>query len=233
MPRYSIDRSEVLRYLGYGGQAIDEQLSAKIDAGIQLCWKTARPRYLQRIFPYTDQALLLSAEGERLYLPGKSIQQHLQAATGCAVLCATLGMDVETRLRQLQSKDMAAALIFDAACDTLIESVVDFCQTELAEKIAQDGYQLGQRYSPGYGDLPLDIQAPLLAAVDATRRIGLTRTDSNLLLPRKSVTALAGIYPLERAVEIKQAQSSCADCQLYHTCAFRKGGKACAQRTKS
>ena len=41
----SIDRAEVLRYLGYMGQEIDAELSALIDENIKKCRDISRPRY--------------------------------------------------------------------------------------------------------------------------------------------------------------------------------------------
>ena len=52
-----------------------------------------------------------------------------------------------------------------------------------------------RRYSPGYGDLPLSVQPALLDALDAGRRLGVTLTESLLMVPMKSVTAVVGIGP--------------------------------------
>ena len=50
------------------------------------------------------------------------------------------------------------------------------------------------RFSPGYGDLPLDVQRPLFAALDVPRKIGVSLTDSLLMAPSKSVSAIIGIH---------------------------------------
>ncbi len=49
------------------------------------------------------------------------------------------------------------------------------------------------RFSPGYGDLPLDLQKDIIAALDCPRKIGLTLNESLLMTPSKSVTAVMGI----------------------------------------
>lgn len=49
------------------------------------------------------------------------------------------------------------------------------------------------RFSPGYGDLPLDLQKDIIAALDCPRKIGLTLNESLLMTPSKSVTAVLGI----------------------------------------
>ena len=58
---------------------------------------------------------------------------------------------------------------------------------------AADGETLRPRYSPGYGDLPLAFQQDLFRALDCERRLGLTLTDSLLMVPSKSVTAIIGM----------------------------------------
>lgn len=45
----------------------------------------------------------------------------------------------------------------------------------------------------GYGSFPLEIQKEFLEAVNAHKRIGLCTGENNILIPRKSVTAVAGI----------------------------------------
>jgi len=65
----------------------------------------------------------------------------------------------------------------EALCDT-------FCRQFLNAR---------PRFSPGYGDLPLDLQKAIIAALDCPRKIGLTLNESLLMTPSKSVTAIFGI----------------------------------------
>ena len=61
--------------------------------------------------------------------------------------------------------------------------------------IRDSGLAVRPRFSPGYGDLPLALQREVFAALDCPRRIGLTLSDSLLMSPTKSVTALIGAGP--------------------------------------
>ena len=71
----------------------------------------------------------------------------------------------------------------EGACDRLC----DLLAAEYPEK------QLVTRYSPGYGDLPLEIQKDVFRALDCERSIGVTLTESLLMQPSKSVTAVIGM----------------------------------------
>ena len=79
------------------------------------------------------------------------------------------------------------------------------------------------RYSPGYGDLPLEVQGELLALLDAPRRVGLCATESHLLTPRKSVTAILGIA----GGKLEQKKRSCLGCPARESCPYRKAGGHC------
>ncbi|MBR3258643.1 MAG: vitamin B12 dependent methionine synthase, partial [Eggerthellaceae bacterium] len=57
---------------------------------------------------------------------------------------------------------------------------------------------------PGYGDLPLEVQPDLLGLLDASRRLGITLSDSLLMSPTKSVTAIVGLRPAERKCEVSE-----------------------------
>jgi len=115
---------------------------------------------------------------------------------------------------------MAEALILDACAGSAIENVCDNFCADLAALAAPD--YLTDRYSPGYGDLPLEHQKVLFSALNITRRIGVTLTESGLMLPQKSVTAILGISPTPRG-----RRSGCTHCPMNETCAYRKEGTTC------
>ena len=55
------------------------------------------------------------------------------------------------------------------------------------------GARLRPRRSPGYGDIPLEMSREILEKLDATKRLGVSLTDSLLLVPSKSVTAICEV----------------------------------------
>ena len=48
------------------------------------------------------------------------------------------------------------------------------------------------RFSPGYGDLSLEVQKEIFSLLDCPRKIGVSLGDSLLMTPSKSVTAIIG-----------------------------------------
>lgn len=220
-----IGRGEVLRYLGHRGQPIDQALDKLIDQEIDHCLKAARPRTVYRVLDIRrDRDGVPRLPEANLELPGSSIRRHLDGAGRCTLLAATLGAGVDTEIRILQQTDMTRSLVLDAAATVCIEAVCDDLQREIEAAAGAQGLFAGKRYSPGYGDLPLTVQPRLTQALDAARKIGLTCTDSMILLPRKSVTALIGLFDRPPA-----AGPGCDSCGLRDRCDFSRCPREAAQ----
>ena len=137
------------------------------------------------------------------------------------VFAATLGSTADRLIRTAEITNMAYALILDALASAMIEECCDNAEKELHEKIP--GF-FTWRFSPGYGDYPLDVQSEIIRLLNADKRIGLTVTSSDILIPRKSVTALIGVSDTEQ----DKGKRGCATCKLRETCSFRIGGTTCA-----
>ncbi len=213
---YLIDRSEVLRYLGYRGQELTPEMDELIGVLSAQCVKDAEPEYHYKIFPLTHEGRPMLA-GCGLRLLGEDIRGHLSGAKSCAVMAATLGLGVERTLARLGLRSTTEQLIYNSACTALIEAVADRCEEDIRADAASRGLHTNYRYSPGYGDFPLHQQREILDAIDAQRYLGLTLTDGYMMLPRKSVSAVIGLFEEERA-----AAPSCDACAGRATCPYRK-----------
>ena len=121
-------------------------------------------------------------------------------------------------------RDIAAGVASDALGSALAEQMADAAEAELRNAAAGQGRYLTGRYSPGYGDWPITVQPLVAAALDTARRAGLCVTDTNLMTPRKSVTALLGVseHP------VKGHLAGCGHCVLRTRCEYRKRGITCA-----
>ena len=79
------------------------------------------------------------------------------------------------------------------------------------------------RFSPGYGDYPIELQKDFLRILDAQRKIGLTVNDNFMLVPTKSVTAVLGLSKNP----IEQKKRGCAVCNMRDKCKYRRNGEHC------
>ncbi|NFA04058.1 methionine synthase [Clostridium botulinum] len=218
----NIDKNQVLRYLGYKGQ----EFSSEIDILIEECIKeiktlvTLRATYKYSSVHINNQVDLREIG---LNLKGKDILHHLEESNKCCVMAATLGSKVDRKILYYEKVNMTKAVILDACATTSIEEYCDFIENEIKKEVVEDELNINWRYSPGYGDLDISIQRNLLKSLDAERTMGLTVSSHNILIPRKSVTAIIGIIPKEIIVKKK----SCSKCNKFSSCKFRKTGEIC------
>ena len=219
------DRDEVLRYLGRRGQAVPPELDALVaDCMAELDAKAA-PRHVSAMLPIHLESGGLRMGDTALLLPGADIRRHVEGCHEAVLFAATLGVEVDNLIRRWSYTDLTRSVILDACATQAIEAFCDEAEAELRRELAVRGQGLTSRFSPGYGDLPLDIQPQLLAVLNAPRRIGLTCTERHILLPRKSVTAVLGL-----GAAAATSARGCRVCARRDTCNFRKddGDDGCA-----
>lgn len=212
-----IDKNEVLRYLGYKNQKISAELDQKIDFLVADAKKTLKPKAFFEIFePEFEDVIYLKETS--LVLRGKSILNHLNGAEKVAVMAVTLGIEAERTILKYQHTDMVSTVISDAVFDAFVETVADEIQQKIEEKAKAEGLFISSRFSPGYGDLPLETQQDIISCLSLGKRIGLTVTESNILVPRKSITAIVGLFKEEQ----KFKKTGCETCNLKDKCKSKK-----------
>ena len=108
-------------------------------------------------------------------------------------LCGTIGAEFDAWQRRLSVLSAADALLSQQIGLDAVEKVMDGLENEVKVKVEGEGLKLLPRKSPGYGDLPIELSRTILDELDAPRKIGVSITDSNLLVPSKSVTAICEI----------------------------------------
>lgn len=231
MPDYKVNRAEALRYLGYAGQALDAEMEARIDKNIAACEREARPGFVFRSFPIEACERGVRLVGSSLVLEGADIARHLKGAAECAVLACTLGMANEAAMARRKAQSALDAAIYGAAGSSLVESVADTCEAAVVADAAKRGMRTNWRYSPGYGDLPLALQPEIVRVLAADKRLGMVATESNLLIPAKSVTAFVGLFDADANFdEISGVKASCDGCACRQNCTLRAAGTPCWKR---
>lgn len=217
-----INRDEAFRYMGQRGE-LTEGLSRLADECEARLLEAISPKYVYAVFGI-EHGEGVSVSGTPLVLRGESIRGHLKDCEKCVLMAATLGAGVDSVIREFESNAVEKAFAADALASAAIEQVCDMAETEIRERLA--GFNLTWRFSPGYGDLPLGIQREFLDILNAQKRIGLTVTDSLILIPRKSVTAIIGVSEHE----LDRPRQGCPECSLRDTCALRRRGERCGRK---
>ena len=210
----SIPVREALHFLGWRGTPVEPELMQTLRT---LCRETAaalEPRAILRRFPLRDGDF----DGTGFHPRGRDARALLALCREGVLLAATLGAGSERMLLREQARGASRALLLDAVLSAGIEAVCDGIEARLREECEAQGLFLTDRFSPGYGDMPLEQTKEILGVLDAQKRIGLTVTATGLMMPRKSVTAVMGVSetPVERR------PSGCEGCAARETCAMRR-----------
>ena len=198
----AVDLAQAARYFGAHGEPDAATLALLQKCAVPLL-AAATPR---AVWLLADTPALTDAG----LLPGEDVHKHLKGCGQAILLAVTLGPGVDAQIRRAGS--------------ALAEQTADAAETQLRQWAATEGKYLTGRFSPGYGDWDIAVQPLVAAALDTVRKAGLCVTDTNLMTPRKSVTALLGVsdHP------VKGQLAGCGHCVLRTRCEYRKRGKTCA-----
>ena len=209
-----VNRREILRYAAAKEET--PELSGLLDDALaealphitgKVCWSE---------FP-------VSRDGQLLHLgfaetDSESLRRNLQGCDRIVVFAATLGLSLDRLIARYGYQSPAKALMLQAIGAERIEALCDtFCQW-LQQEVCQQDLHPMPRFSPGYGDFPLQMQEPIFRVLDCPRKIGLTLNESLLMSPSKSVTAIVGLNP-QGSTDPKNRCSQCnkTDCMYRRT----------------
>ena len=185
----TVEMDEIARYMRMGREVPEGALAERVSKLRKAALAAIRPTSVWRRFPISND--LISSGGVTLDIHGK-LARHLDGCSSAYLVCGTLGPGFDAFQRRASVVSGADALIAQAIGAALIEKYMDSLEDEIRAEL-EDGESLVERYSPGYGDFPLSAQTALLALLDARRKAGIALTDTLLMVPSKSVSAVIGV----------------------------------------
>ncbi|RAK10307.1 hypothetical protein C8C77_10825 [Halanaerobium saccharolyticum] len=246
-----IERTEVLRYLQTSKDLEDDNINRLIAEATAEIKNLINFRYLYQKFPIELNENGIKVKGTTLTLEGKSIKKHLKNYGEIYIMAATLGAQVDKKISYYEKVSVTKSMIFDACATTAIEAGCDQVEAEIKKEVLAAGNEdITFRYSPGYGDLGIEIQKEVLRILEAPKKIGLTASKYNMLIPTKSVTAIIGVIAEKTEVD-QQAEERkdigsesenskdrdlefeirhCKNCILYQDCELRRKGIYCGAK---
>ncbi len=118
----------------------------------------------------------------------KNLCDVLRGCKTAIVLATTTGIGVDRLINKFSVTSAAKHFIIDAVASAAAESFCDYMDNMLRKSPHKP-----HRFSPGYGDLKLEIQPDLLNMLNASKNIGITINKSLLMAPVKSITAIMGV----------------------------------------
>ena len=210
----NINKNEILKYLGYRTGEVPADILGEIDEAISIVKKCARPKYVFRFFDIDDEVLKDIAVG-------RDMAELLRNSFKVILFAVTLGNEIEMEIRKLSFTNLSMSVVVDATASAAIEAFAEELDRSFQKEFSE--FYLTDRFSPGYGDMPISIQNYFLTAINAKKEIGITTTAEGIMTPRKSITALMGV-----SKEVQpHRHRGCENCRLFRNCEFREGGENC------
>ena len=235
-----INRREIYRYLGIKPNmepdAATEQLAEEC---IRELAEKCRPRAYARWFPLRvcsasgavetvdigaagagkaqDASDSLLLDFSCFQVRSRSLLRNLQDCSEVILFAATIGEGADLLARKYGRINVAKAVVMQAAAAAMIEAFCDEENEKLRAEAAEKGLYLRPRFSPGYGDFSLNHQRDFARVLEMQKTVGITLTESLLMLPSKSVTAVIGVSKQDARCVL----SGCESCRNAG-CTFRR-----------
>lgn len=208
-----MNQKEILRYLG--ASCREPQLEGMIGQAWEKVVRAASPRYVSGRF-----SLVVERGGVTLggtYLSSSTLAGHLRGCKEAFLTAFTLGPGVDALIKRCELTDMPLVPVLQACAAVYTEEQADAAQEDIRTYARDRNLYLRPRYSPGYGDFPLSCQRFLFEALQVSKKIGITLTESCLMLPMKSITGVVGLSPDPSLCHVGR----CMDCDS-ENCPFRR-----------
>ena len=123
----------------------------------------------------------------------KSLSQRLNGCNYAVVFASTIGIEIDRLIKKYTVLSPSKAVIFQALGAERIECLCDIFNDEINDSVVGSGGTTKPRFSAGYGDLPLEFQREIFNALNPQKHLGLYFTESLVMTPSKSVTAIIGV----------------------------------------
>ena len=182
-----LSSAEIFSFLGIKKAEDRARLENEVRLATEEIKPAIKPRLCYELYP-------ISLGGDNIDLGfarvvSRDLAKNLRSCEKIVLVTATVGLDVDRLIAKYSRISPARALILQAAGAAAVESLLDTFSAELRA----GGLSLRPRFSCGYGDLPLSLQKDIFTALDVPRSIGVSLTESFLMTPTKSVSAIIGI----------------------------------------
>ncbi len=227
----NVDKREIYRYLGYQGRVPDENVLREVDRCLEELREAVTPRFVYRQYPierfFTDNierpfldekpgAELLSIAGMKIQ--SRSLCRNLRDCKSAYLMAATLGIGPDRLIARASVAKMSRAVILQAAAAAMIEAWCDEVNQKIIKEAEDQGLYCRPRFSPGYGDFSLEYQKDFAQILRIQKEIGVSLTQSLLMMPSKSVTAVIGLSPVKKEC----ALHGCEVCSKAEECSFSR-----------
>jgi len=129
-----------------------------------------------------------------LAFDSRSLAKMLDGCHELILMGATAGREImDEILESTKGSDMTRAIVLDATASEMVDACLDWIVSYMNQTLSRKAKRVTQRrFSAGYGDFKLDNQKVIFERLKL-ESLGVEITENHVLVPEKSVTAVAGV----------------------------------------
>lgn len=207
-----MERKNVIQRLGgRKGRAFSRALRNKVHDGARTLYRLMNPRLL------FIKERIKKAEGGRVYLDGgitlrsPKLSRVLRDSEEMVCFITTIGGEVDSEINTMMRQGhLSDAFVMDALGSVAVESVAEQFHRLMQSQYGENDKAVTLRFSPGYCDWPVEEQRKLFQLFDSNTA-GIELKESCLMMPRKSISAVFGAYPVS-GDSAQPPYNPCVDC---------------------
>ena len=184
-----VDRIEALRYAGVRGE------SPEMTELLESCISEIEGKIGYRVCYSVYDIKMCGGEVDLGFCKtnSKSLIKTLENCDKILLFCATVGVEIDRAIAKHSLISPARSVMLQALGSERVEALCDMFCREIKDGAMAVGRDTTRRFSPGYGDLPLEIQRDIFLSLEPNKRIGVSLGADLFMTPTKSVTAIIGI----------------------------------------
>lgn len=191
----TIDRKYLLSMLGFPDgnlpEPFDEYVFEAFNQAPALC-------NIQGAYCFSLKSTFMSGNSRILvdgleFEIGKTVAKELRNSTSVAFFICTAGEGISRRsVELLKGENPVLGYIYDVLGSIIVEAATDLLQQNIQITAAINGFNITNRYSPGYCRWSVADQHKLFSFFPKGC-CGISLTDSALMFPVKSVSGIIGV----------------------------------------
>jgi hypothetical protein len=187
----AVEKALVWRRLGIRAGDVAAALEREIGAAYEKARAALEPKHAHKLWAVAAARPGAVELANGIILESGLVAKIAAGADAIVAMAATVGPGIDELADYCNARgDIFAMTVADAVGSVAAEELISLVHAAAAAEAEREGRALTRRVSPGYGDFSLGDQ-PRLLELAGGAGLGITLTENYMMVPRKSVTAVA------------------------------------------
>lgn len=126
-------------------------------------------------------------------IDSSDLSKNLSDCSEIVLFAATCGIGIDRQISKYNRISPVKALCMQSIGTEHAEKLCDAFEKDIKQEFTEIGFITKPRYSPGYGDVSIELQRKIFEVLQCNSKIGISLGENMLMTPTKSVTAIIGI----------------------------------------